>query len=69
MGGVEVADVEGAGAVVGELMRGRAADAEGGVGAGYDDDFVFDAPGTCEQDGWVSATGLFSLIMIVATDW
>ena len=37
---VEVADVDGAGAVVGELVGGGAADAEGGVDAGDDDDFV-----------------------------
>ena len=42
----EVADVDGAGAVEGELVGGGAADAEGGVGAGYDDYFVFDAPGS-----------------------
>ena len=41
--GVEVADVEGAGAVVGELVGGGAADAEGGGGAGYDDYFVEDS--------------------------
>lgn len=37
---IEVADVEGAGAVVRELMRGGPADTEGGGGAGYDYDFV-----------------------------
>lgn len=42
--GGEVAEVEGAGAVVGELVRGGAPYAEGGCGAGYDDDFVFYAP-------------------------
>lgn len=41
MGVVGVADVEGAGAVVGVLVGGGAADAEGGVGAGDDYDFVF----------------------------
>ena len=41
MGGGEVADVDGAGAVVGELVGGGAADAEGGVGACYYDYFVF----------------------------
>ena len=41
VGVVEVADVDGAGAVVGELVGGGAADAEGGVCAGYDDHFVF----------------------------
>ena len=39
--GGEVAEVDGAGAVVGELVGGGAADAEGGVGAGDDDYFVF----------------------------
>ena len=43
VGAVVVADVEGAGAVVGELVGGGAADAEGGVGAGYDYHFVFDS--------------------------
>ena len=37
----EVADVDGAGAVVGVVVGGRAADAEGGVGAGDDYHFVF----------------------------
>lgn len=41
MGVVGVADVEGAGAVVGVLVGGGAADAEGGVGAGDDYDFAF----------------------------
>ncbi len=40
----EVADVDCAGAVVGELVGGGAADAEGGVCAGYDHYFVFDSP-------------------------
>ena len=44
VGVVEVADVDCAGAVVGELMGGGAADAEGGIGAGYDYDFVFHSP-------------------------
>ena len=39
----EVAEVEGAGAIVGELVGGGAADAEGGVGACYYDYFVADA--------------------------
>lgn len=39
--GVGVADVEGKGAVVGELVGGGAADAEGGVGACYYYYFVF----------------------------
>lgn len=39
----EVADVDGAGAVVGELVGGGAADAEGGVGARYDYHFVWHA--------------------------
>lgn len=44
VGVVEVADVEGAGAVVGVLVGGGAADAEGGVGAGDDDHFVLYSP-------------------------
>lgn len=49
MGVVGVADVEGAGAVVGVLVGGGAADAEGGVGAGDDYDFAFysTANGSC----------------------
>ena len=43
MGGGEVADVDCAGAVVGELVGGGAADAEGGVGACDDDHFAFDS--------------------------
>ena len=39
----EVAEVDGAGAVVGELVGCGAADAEGGVGAGYYDYFAFDS--------------------------
>ena len=41
---VEIAKVDGAGAVVGELVGGSAADAEGGVGACDYDYFVFDPP-------------------------
>lgn len=41
-GGV-VADEDGFGAVVGELVRRCAPDADGAVGAGYDYYFVFDA--------------------------
>ena len=44
VGVVEVADVEGTGAVVGVLVGGGAADAEGGIGAGDDDHFVFYSP-------------------------
>jgi len=43
--GAEVAEEDGVGAVAGELVGGGAADAEGAVGAGYGDDFVFDAAG------------------------
>ncbi len=43
--GAVVAEEDGLGAVAGELVGGGAADAEGAVGAGYDDDFVFDAAG------------------------
>ena len=57
MGGREVADVDGAGAVVGELVGGGAADAQGGVGAGDDDHFAFYS--TAEDAGCViSGVGL-----------
>jgi hypothetical protein len=39
------------GAVTGELVRGGAADADGGVCARYDDDFVFDSPAQLYQHG------------------
>ena len=60
--GGEVADVDGAGAVVGVLVGGRAADAEGGVGARDDDHFSFDstttgAPG-CDISGVRSLLGV-----------
>lgn len=43
--GVEVADVDCEGAVAGELVGAGAADAEGRVGAGDDDDFTLDSSG------------------------
>jgi hypothetical protein len=42
--GGEVAEIDCAGAVACELVGGGAADANGGVCAGYDDDFVFNSP-------------------------
>lgn len=45
--GGEVADVDCARAVAGELVGGCAADADGRVCAGYDYDFVFDASTRC----------------------
>ncbi len=42
--GVGIADVDCAGGVVGELVGGGEADAEGGVGAGYYYYFVFYPP-------------------------
>ncbi len=55
--GVGVADVEGAGAVVGVLVGGGAADAEGGVGACYYYYCVFYAAvgvlvGLCDVEVW-----------------
>lgn len=44
MCGVEVADVYRFGAVARELVDGGAADADGGVAAGDDDDLVLYAP-------------------------
>jgi hypothetical protein len=44
VGGGEVAEVDYAGAVACELVGGGATDADGGVCASYDDDFVFDSP-------------------------
>lgn len=41
--GVEVADVDGFGAVVGEVVSRSATDAKRRVAAGYDDDFVLRA--------------------------
>lgn len=43
MGRGEVAEVDGAGAVMGELVGGGTADAEGRVGTRYYDNFSFDA--------------------------
>lgn len=43
--GVEIADVDCEGAVAGELVGAGAADAEGGVGAGDDDDETFGSSG------------------------
>ena len=40
----EIAYVDCAGAIVGELVGGGAADAKGGVGAGYYHDFIFHSP-------------------------
>lgn len=42
---IEVADVDGEGAIVCELVGAGAADAEGGVCAADDDDFPFDSSG------------------------
>lgn len=47
VGGVEVAEVDGEGGVGGELVRGSAADAQGGGGAGNDYYFVLDLAGGC----------------------
>lgn len=46
----EVADVEGAGAVVRELVCGGATDAEGGIRACYYDYFVFYSPMLCSSE-------------------
>ena len=52
----EVADVDDAGAVVGELVGGGTADAQGGVGAGDNDHFIFYS--TTQQMQVVSISGV-----------
>ena len=58
---VEVADVEGASAVVGVLVGGGAADAEGGVGACYDYHLVFYPPVAANVAGSASSSDLIVL--------
>lgn len=41
--GVEIAEEDGFGAILGEEMRGCPSDSNGGVGAGDDDDFAFES--------------------------